>query len=187
MVPLDKVKEIKDLKHTRRGFTLIELLIVIAIIGVLSSVILASLTFARQKSRDGKRIAEVTQMVRALELFYDTNQRYPSTTPAGFTGKDAGIKLLSSLGFLPSTPPVPPPGINPTYIYHGIYANAGTPAECLLAVTNCSGYELGITLERNDNSVLLNDADQSVGAFYGAYPDCDVNAAGTETCYDVKG
>ena len=175
------------IRKGRRGFTLIELLVVIAIIAILSSVILASLTYARQKSRDGKRVAEVTQTVRALELFYDSNQRYPSSTPAGFTGNDAALKLLSSLAFLPSVPPTPPLGTNPTYIYHGVYDNAGTPAECTLATQSCSGYELGVTLERSDNQVLVNDADQSVGAFYGGYPDCAVNVAGVERCFDMKG
>ncbi|MDZ4385466.1 MAG: type II secretion system protein [Candidatus Moranbacteria bacterium] len=37
-------------KNSRRGFTLIELLIVIAIIGILSSVILVSLTSSRKRS-----------------------------------------------------------------------------------------------------------------------------------------
>ena len=178
----------KQLQKTKRGFTLIELLVVIGIIGILSSVILASLSFARQKSRDGKRVAEITQMTRALEIFYDSNQRYPSTTPAGFSGVDAGIQLLASLRFLPSVTPIPPPGANSRYIYHGIYDDgAGVVIECVLAATTCNGYELGITLERTDSPVLPTDADQSVGAFYGGYPDCTVNAPGAELCYDVKG
>lgn len=175
------------IKQSRRGFTLIELLVVIAIIGLLTSVILASLSYARQKSRDGKRIAEITQTVRALELFYDSNQRYPSTTPTGFSGKDAALKMLASFSFLPTMALLPPPGTNATYIYRGIYNNAGTPAECTLATQECSSYELGITLERSDNQALQNDADQSIGAFYGGYPDCDVNTPGTDQCYDIKG
>ena len=75
--PSSRYPALRSISQSTRGFTLIELLIVIAIIGILASFILASLSTSRQKSRDGKRIAEMTQMVRTLELFYDSNQRYP--------------------------------------------------------------------------------------------------------------
>ena len=65
------------------GFTLIELLVVIAIIGILSSVVLASLSTARQKSRDAKRVSDIGQIQLALELYFDASQTYPSTTPTG--------------------------------------------------------------------------------------------------------
>ena len=54
-----------------QGFTLIELLVVIAIIGVLASVVLASLNTARKKSRDARRIADIKQIQLALELYFD--------------------------------------------------------------------------------------------------------------------
>lgn len=40
-------------KQTKQGFTLIELLVVIAIIGLLSSIVLASLSMSREKARIG--------------------------------------------------------------------------------------------------------------------------------------
>lgn len=64
-----------------RGFTLIELLVVIAIIGLLASVVLASLNSARTKARDAKRSADIKNVMLALELYYDSNggSSYPGT------------------------------------------------------------------------------------------------------------
>ncbi len=66
----------KDLKLSK-AFTLIELLVVIAIIGILSSVVLASLENARARARDARRMSDIRQIQNALELYYQTNNRYP--------------------------------------------------------------------------------------------------------------
>lgn len=63
----------------QKGFTLIELLVVIAIIGILASVVLASLNSARKKSRDARRVADIKQVQLALELYFDANgNKYPA-------------------------------------------------------------------------------------------------------------
>jgi len=90
--------------NSESGFTLIELLVVIAIIALLSSIALIALTSARQKSRDVKRLGDMTQMNTALELFFATNKGYPSGT--------IGIPQGIAPGYASSLPktPVPPDG-----------------------------------------------------------------------------
>lgn len=63
------------LNNNKKGFTLIELLVVIAIIGILASVVLASLNSARDKGSDAAIKAALSQMRNQAETYYDTNNK----------------------------------------------------------------------------------------------------------------
>ncbi len=75
-------------KHYQSGFTLIELLVVIAIIGILASVVLASLNSARNKGADAAIKASLTSARAQAELFYDAGTTYDAvcTTAIGSNG-----------------------------------------------------------------------------------------------------
>lgn len=61
-----------------KGFTLIEMLVVVAIIGLLASVVITGLGSARQKARDTRRISDIRQIQNVLETYYSNNVSYPA-------------------------------------------------------------------------------------------------------------
>ncbi|HLP86367.1 MAG TPA: prepilin-type N-terminal cleavage/methylation domain-containing protein [Candidatus Paceibacterota bacterium] len=67
-------------RKNNKGFTLMELLVVVAIIGILSSIVLASLNAARSKSRDAIRRSNLRQLANASEMRFSTVGVYPTTT-----------------------------------------------------------------------------------------------------------
>ncbi len=71
------------MKTLQKGFTLIELLVVIAIIGILSSIVLASLSSARNKGSDAAITATLSNMRAQAELYYSNHNTYgPALPPA---------------------------------------------------------------------------------------------------------
>ena len=62
----------------QKGFTLIELLVVISIIGMLSSVVLASVAQARVKGKDAARMNQIHQIDLAIQLYISTNGTAPT-------------------------------------------------------------------------------------------------------------
>jgi len=70
-------------KRGERGFTLIELLVVVLIISFISSVTLANLNSVRAKGRDAVRISNLTEIRKAMLLFYEDNGRYPNINTGG--------------------------------------------------------------------------------------------------------
>ena len=90
---------------------------VIAIIGLLASVVLLALNSARQKSRDAKRLADVRQIASALELYFNDNNSYP---PA------LGSLTTTWLQSLPTFPGPADGCTTASYSYAAAASNAST-------------------------------------------------------------
>ncbi len=60
------------------GFTLVELLVVLAIITALAGVVLVSVSGARSKGDDAKRVSDIGQIALAVRLYAEQNSTYPT-------------------------------------------------------------------------------------------------------------
>ncbi len=118
------------------GFTLIEILVVVAIMGVLLSIVMENIGSAQARSRDHKRIADIKAIQLALEQYYDGNNTFPLT---------GNLSLLAP-AYLPSIQT--DPSTKAQYDYAGL-----TNSFCI-----------GAQLEIVATSSLADDAGCSTGA-----------------------
>jgi type II secretory pathway pseudopilin PulG len=147
-------------------------LVVIAIIGVLISIISASLSSSQQRGRDGKRISDIRSIQLALETYYNDNQAYPQDIYA------AGFNTYMS-----NVPKDPLSGAN--YKYAGMNT-AG-------AAALCNTYHLGAVLENAADMGQANPAGAQGTActgggtaFNGNTKACSAGSATSpRLCYDV--
>lgn len=136
------------------GFTLIELLIVVAIIGILTSIVMIFLTDARQKSRDSRRFEDLRQIKNALELY--------STDKGGHYPPGTDLTLLVTGNYIQVFPIDPLNTSSYTYSYQGANSSGGA---CNSG--SCTGYVLKTVLEQSGQRALDIDID---GTFAGV--DC---------------
>lgn len=71
----------------KKGFTLIELLIVMAVIGILASIVVPNYQRNLIKAREAVLMEDLYQMRRAIDAYFADNIRYPDSLEALVDGK----------------------------------------------------------------------------------------------------
>jgi len=95
-------KKIKQNNKKKEGFTLIELLVVISIIGLLSTIVLASLQNVRRDAKWRKFESELVQIRTAVQLYREKNNgNWPNKIMAPDSSLDDLANELKSAGLYP--------------------------------------------------------------------------------------
>lgn len=155
-----------------KGFTLIEFLVIIFIIGLISSVSITSLNSIRERTRDAKRLANITQIQKALELYYQDNDHYPPVSAAASGSNEADCGLDNKWCILENE--------LSSYIILPHYDNYGAYYYDSNLDDNYQTYGLSCNLEHSSNShFLLDDNGYSTMQYeVGAQPSYCMNMAG---------
>lgn len=134
--------------NRKSGFTLIEMLIVIAVIGILASIVLVGLGPIQKQARDSRRVSDLRQIQTALEIANSKNSTYPisaanpTTDMATWNAFATLLKGASGVNNIPNDP------TTNKYYRYGV-------------TTGGTSYTLGAVMEDASSSVLTNDVDDN--------------------------
>lgn len=78
-----------QIRNFSKGFTLVELLVVIALLGIILSIVIVSTQESREQSQNAAVIAQVYEYEKALQLYFAETGSFPNTPHSG-----AGIICL---------------------------------------------------------------------------------------------
>lgn len=161
-----------------RAYTLVEVIVVIGIIAVLTTLVYASLNGAKAQNRDQKKVADISNIQLALEMYFNRNRQYPS-------------KLWPDSGDPVTDPPL-------TYLVpEFLPAKIDTPASggynyFPIGGSKCSSYHLWTVLESKISALESRKGFNSLGLtpcgdtdLRSLYEDKKIEASSNPLIYDV--
>lgn len=157
----------------QKGFTLIEVLVVVAVIGILASILLVGLGQVRTRGQDARRIADLATMRNVLEVYAAKCGHYPGggsggncssvAAPTTWAGLQTVLRDSGIIGASDSIPNDPVTGANYAYCSLG-------------SDTQPQSYVLQAKLTSTDHPALANDFDGSALDCQGTYTiDCGLD------------
>lgn len=124
----------------REGFTLLETLVVVAVIVVIATMAITFFNSVRIAGRDSKRVADMSALKNALELFYTDNKYYPTLITAALPLQSPdGTKV-----YIASVPTNPTPRSD-NNCANSDYTYAATSDNTNYSINFCLGRNVGTT------------------------------------------
>jgi prepilin-type N-terminal cleavage/methylation domain-containing protein len=167
-----------------KAFTIIELMVAIAIIGILSAIVIASLGSSKAGARDARRISDIRNIQLALSQYYADNNFYPTNIYNTYNSSDGVSPTVDGLKgtYLPTIPTDPTNNTN--YPYSAYYP--GLSAQICGPLKPPVYYHLGAALETN-NAVLDNNGGADAGIPSGTYVVNGVSITNCQGALDFQG
>ena len=158
------------MKRSRSGFTLVELVVVIAVIGILASIVIASYTGVQANNRDTRRKTDMANLVKSLELYYSDYGNYPLAT-SWYSSDNANWSTFSGMLDISKSPIDPRNTGSPTtagnygYAYYSGASCGKQPGQWFILVYR---FESAPKEKITDGTCSTNDGDTyySAGASY---------------------
>lgn len=94
-----RVRGVRPRASSLTGFTLIEILVVIGAIAIFTTMAIVAFGAVRSRQRDVQRMANMDQLAKAMELYLNSNGKYPYTACGGSVVYSCDSSLLP---FLPT-------------------------------------------------------------------------------------
>lgn len=151
---------------SKKGFTLLELLISMIIIGILAALVSGNFFTSLKKGRDARRKADIQQVQRALEIYYEDKRAYPSFALTFGTAGLCETKSVADcgsektyMGLLPQDPQKTQNSCQYMYVHET------TP--------NGEGYALYAPIENvNDTGTGIKQSGYSTDSYSGTSTTC---------------